>query len=438
VKRMIVGVLTMLLVSTFGLTASNVGATGRQNAGMKPPKLQKGVSLSLWNFFASTDPEYAAEQKVLAQFTKSTGIKVGNIENPTNPANKFQLNAPTGNAPDLIGVPHDQVAQMVSAKVLAPVPAWAWSTSDQKKYVPAAVKAATLSGHAYAMPWAIETTGLFYNKALISASAFKPAKGDKYLRWSTLLPRLQKLTDLGAKKYGFVMDMSNFYYDYAFLSGYGGYVFKFVKGKGYKWQNLGLDSSAAVKAVTFYANLATGGKYNLVPPSINTATADGLFQAGQAAVEWTGPWNEGNFTSKNIGFGFVPLPSFDGKHPMRPFSTVQVFAVNKYSKHANEAFALLKYLTQRMEIPVFKAAGRIPVIKSDLASKTVQGNPLSKQLGAAALAADPIPNIPEMSAVWAPTANDWAQVALGKATPQAAAQAAQRDVAAAIAKSHGG
>jgi hypothetical protein len=28
VKRMIVGVLTMLLVSTFGLTASNVGATG--------------------------------------------------------------------------------------------------------------------------------------------------------------------------------------------------------------------------------------------------------------------------------------------------------------------------------------------------------------------------------------------------------------------------
>jgi arabinogalactan oligomer/maltooligosaccharide transport system substrate-binding protein len=437
VKRAITLALAGVMVAAAGLGTNYVHAAGHQNASTTPPKLQKGVTLSLWNYFANTDPEYAAEQKVLAAFTKKTGIKVANIQNPTNAANKFQLNAPTGNAPDLIGIPHDQVAQLVSAKVLAPVPAWAYSSAEQKKYVPAAVKATTLSGHPYAMPWAIETTGLFYNKALISASAFKPAKGDKYLRWTTLLPKLQKLNDPANKKYGFVMDMDNFYYDYAFLSGTGGYVFKYVKGKGYQWQKLGLDSAAAVKAIQFYANLSETGKYKLVPTSMNTSTADGVFQAGQAAVEWTGPWNEGNFKSKNINFGFAPLPSFDGKKPMRPFSTVQVFAVNKYSKHTNEAFALLQYLTQNMQIPVFKAAGRIPVLKSDLASKTVQGNPLSKQLAAAALAADPIPNIPEMNDVWTPVANDWLQVAEGKATAQAAATASQKDVQAAIVKSHG-
>jgi arabinogalactan oligomer/maltooligosaccharide transport system substrate-binding protein len=438
VKRTITVALASLIVGAAGLGASNVRAASHQSASTTPPKLKKGVTLSLWNFFANTDPEYAAEQKVLAAFTKKTGIKVGNIQNPTNPANKFQLNAPTGNAPDLIGVPHDQVAQMVSAKVLAAIPAWAYSSTIQKKYVPAAVKATTLSGHPYAMPWAIETTGLFYNKALIPASAFKPAKGDKYVRWSTLLTKLAKLNDPANKKFGFVMDMNNFYYDYAFLSGTGGYVFKYVKGKGFQWQQLGLDSPAAVKAIKFYADLSTNGKYKLVPTSMNTATADGLFQAGQAAVEWTGPWNEGNFRAKNVNFGFAPLPSFDGKHPMRPFSTVQVFAVNKYSKNANESFALLKYLTQNMEIPVFKAAGRIPVLKSDLNSKTVQGTALSKQLAAAALAADPIPNIPEMNQVWTPVANDWLQVAEGKATAQAAAAASQKEVQAAIVKSHGG
>lgn len=436
-KRLISLALASLLIAVAGLTAGSVSAASHQNAGTKPPKLKKGVTLSIWNYFASTDPEYAAQAKVLAAFTKSTGVKIGTIENPTQANNKFQLNAPTGNAPDLVGLPHDEVPALVTAKVLAAVPSWAWPASERSKYVQGAVKATNFSGHAYAMPWAIETTGLFYNKALISPSAFKPAKGDKYVRWSTLLPKLKKLTNVGAKKFGFVMDMNNFYYDYAFLSGYGGYVFKYVKGKGYDPKQLGFDTAAGVKAVQFYANLSENGKYKLVPTSINTSAADGLMEGGNAAVEWTGPWNEGNFKAKNINFGFSSLPSFDGKHPMRPFSTVQVYAVNRFSKHQNEAFALLRYLTQKMEIPVFKAAGRIPVLKVDIASKTVQGNALSKQLGAAALAADPIPAVPEMNQVWAPAAADWLQAAQGKATPKAAAAAAQKDVQAAIAKAGG-
>jgi arabinogalactan oligomer / maltooligosaccharide transport system substrate-binding protein len=112
--------------------------------------------------------------------------------------------------------------------------------------------------------------------------------------------------------------------------------------------------------------------------------------------------------------------------------------VNKYSKHPNEAFALLKYITTNMELPLFKAAGRLPVIKTDLNSKTVQKNSLSKALAAAALSAAPIPGIPEMNAVWTPAATDWQQVAQGKATAAAAAAQSQKDVAAAIAKLNGG
>jgi maltose-binding protein MalE len=40
--------------------------------------------------------------------------------------------------------------------------------------------------------------------------------------------------------------------------------------------------------------------------------------------------------------------------------------------------------------------------------------------------------------VWTPAAADWQQVALGKATAQAAAAAAQKDVQSAITKMHGG
>ncbi len=432
---LIVAAVTMSL----GLGVGQVAAASHSAAGSGTPKLKKGITLNVWNIFANTDPEYNAFVKVLANFTKATGIKVNAANSPASNANgKFQLAAPAGNGPDLIGLHHDQVAPLAASKVLATVPSWAWSAAAQKKYAPGSVQASAASGHIVAMPWSIVTTGLFYNKSLISASAFKPAKGDKYLRWSNLLPKLQKLSDPANKKYGFLMDMNNFYYDYAFLSGYGGYVFKYQAGKGFQANQLGLNSAAAVKAITFYANLSTVGKYKLVPPTMDTNTADGLFEAGNAAVEWSGPWNEGNYRSKNINFGFAPLPSFDGKHPLRPFSTVEVYSVNRFSKHLNESFALLKYISQNMELPLFKAAGRIPVLKSAFKSKTVQSDPLARQLAAAAQSAAPIPGIPEMAQVWAPTATDWQQVALGKATPQAAATQSQKDVKAAIAKAHGG
>jgi arabinogalactan oligomer / maltooligosaccharide transport system substrate-binding protein len=430
------------VVLSFGLATSGAQAAKPANhasATAKPPKLKKGITLNVWNIFANSDPEYKAFLKVLAAFTKKTGIKVIAANTPASNSNgKFQLAAPAGNGPDLIGLNHDQVAPLAAAKVLATIPTWAWSKAGQKAYIPGAVQASAASGHIVAMPWSIVTTGLFYNKSLISASAFKPAKGDKYLRWSKLLPKLEKLNDPANKKYGFLMDMNNFYYDYAFLSGYGGYVFKFKKGKGFDPTQLGLNSSAAVKAIKFYADLSQAGKYKLVPPTMDTNTADGLFEAGSSAVEWSGPWNEGNYRAKNINFGFAPLPSFDGKHPLRPFSTVEVYSVNKFSKHLNESFALLKYISQNMELPLFKAAGRIPVIKKDFQSKAVQRDPLAKQLASAALSAAPIPGIPEMAQVWAPVASDWQQVAMGKATAAAAASQSEKDVKAAIAKAHGG
>lgn len=432
---LIVAVVTMSL--SFG--ASHVSAATHSAAGSGTPKLKKGVTLKVWNIFNNTDPEYPALLKVIANFTKKTGIKVDASGTPASNQNgKFLLAAPAGNGPDLVSLHHDQVAPLAASKVLATVPSWAFGPSEQKKFAPGAVQASAASGHLVAMPWSIVTTGLFYNKSLISASAFKPKNGDKFLRWSALLPKLQKLSDPANKKYGFLMDMNNFYYDYAFLSGYGGYVFKYKAGKGFQANQIGLDSSAAVKAITFYANLSTAGKYKLVPPTMDTNTADGLFEAGNAAVEWSGPWNEGNYRSKNVNFGFAPLPSFDGKRPLRPFSTVEVYSVNKFSKHLNESFALLKYLSENMELPLFKAAGRIPVLKSAFKSKAVQGDPLAKQLGEAAQSAAPIPGIPEMAQVWAPTASDWQQVALGKATPKQAAAASLKDVKAAIAKANGG
>jgi arabinogalactan oligomer/maltooligosaccharide transport system substrate-binding protein len=425
------------LAASVALVSLSPAAAHPGNAGSNPPKLKKGVTLTMWDYLCTpgqtTCPERQTELKVMKQWEKKTGDKVQMPTNPTNHDNNMCTAGPAGQGPDIVGGPHNEMGPMVACKTLAPIPTWAWTSAMKKKYIQAAVKAVTINGKAYSMPWAIETTGFYYNKALISAKAFKPAKGDKYVRFSSLVKKFQSMNISGGLPFGW--DPANFYFDYAYLSGNGGYVFKYTK-KGYNWQNMGLDNAGSVKAYTFIGNLVN--KYHLYQASMGDATAKGLFDEGKLAVYYTGPWNEPDFKSNNINYGFAPFPSFDGKHPSRPFSGLQVYALNNYSQHKNEAASLISYLSQHMGQAEFKTSGRVPVIKKFLNSKTVQKDPVAGGLAHAALAADPMPNIPEMNSVWTPMANAVTAVEQQKSTPAAALKAAVDQIKADITKSHNG
>jgi len=437
VKKFVRAGVAALAACSLIFTAIDASAAGHAGASTTPPKLKTGITLSMWDYFGAGSSERATEQKLIDQWARATHNHVTTPQHPDNSNTKMCVSAPTGNAPDLIGVPHDQVSVMVQCGVVSPVPAWAWTTSQQKTYIRAGLQAVTLAGKIYGMPWAIETTGLFYNKALISSSAFKPAAGKKYLTWSKLVSELQAKTDLSAGKPGLGWDIGNLYHDYAFMSGNGGYVFKYAK-TGFNYRNIGLDNAGAIKGINFIKNLTTNGTYKLMPASMTETVALGLFTTGKLPVMLTGPWDEQNFQKANLNVGFAPDPSFDGIHPSHPFSGVQVYAINKYSQHPNEAASLLAYLTSHMQIPMFKSSGRIPVIKSLLTSKTVAKDPLATGLGKAALAAQPMPNISEMNQVWTPMGNALTLAIQNKASASDAAHAAVTQIKADIAKAHGG
>lgn len=429
--------ISAIVTCAFALTAVNVSAASHSSASTTPPKLKRGVTLTVWDYFCTssqkTCPERQTEWKIIQQWARATGDKVNFPTNPNNHDNTMCTAAPAGQGPDVIAGPHNEMGPMQLCKAIAPIPTWAWTPSQKKTYIKAAIQATTLAGKSYSMPWAIETTGIFYNKALLKASALKPAKGQKYLTWTKFISALKK-TGLNP---AFGWDQANFYFDYAFISGAGGYVFKYTK-KGYDWKQIGLDNAGAIKGLKFIQDLTTNGKYKLYNSSMNDSVAAGLFNQGKLAAYYTGPWNEANFKTNNINFGFIPLPSYDGKKPLRPFSGVQVYALNNFGKHKNEAASLISYLTRYMQVPEFKTSGRIPVISSILKSKTVQKDPVAGGLARAALAASPMPNIAEMAQVWTPAGNAIGQVVQGKATPAAAAKAMVAQISSDIAKAHGG
>jgi maltose-binding protein MalE len=345
----------------------------------------------------------------------------------------FCVDAPRRTAPDVISGVHNQLGPLVACNAVAPVPSWAWTASSRKEYLASAVKAASIAGKPVFMPTSADTTGILYNRAMVGPGLFKPLKGDRYPRWTTLIAKALALTKGGI--YGYLQPFE-LYYNYAFLRAFGGYVFGHTRN-GYNYRDVGLGSAGTVKGLQFLKDLSTTGKYKLVPTTMDQSTEQNLFSEGKAAMILDGPWGAPLGTS--VQFGFAPLPSMDGIHPMHPFMSYYGYSVNRLSRHTNEAFSLVAYLTRRIpQLEMTNAYPDMPVIKSLLRSRIAHASPFIAGEAAAVATGDPMPNIPEMAQVWAPADAAIQAVIKGQDTPDAAARTAVAAIQAAIAKEHGG
>lgn len=429
------------IAAASALFSVTVAGAQVSSASPSPSHVHKGVTLKIWDYFGTGSAERATEIKIIKRWERLTGNTVQTPVNPNSNTNtKMCQAAPAGQGPDLVGLPHDAMGALVACRVIAPIPSSVWGPKAKKAYIKAGVQADFINGKEYAMPWAIETTGIYYNKALISSNFFKPVKMKvgKHTRmapiqWSKIIKWARAHSDLAAKKYALGFDPGNFYYDYTFISAGGGYVFK----NGYNWHKIGLDTPGAVKGATFMRNLFEFGRYKVVPSTMTYDIAKSMFNAGKLPMFITGPWDEQSFQQNNINYGFAPWPSL-GKKVSRPFSGVQVFGVNAFSPHKAQAFSLLKYLTTHLQMAEFHTSGRIPVIKSYLASRAVQKNAVARGLAQAALNAQPMPSIAEMSQVWTPMGNALTLINTNKAQPGPALRAAVQQIQSAIAKAHSG
>lgn len=412
----IVGALLLAAaLAALGATASK--ATAAQH---------KGVTITIWDYF-DAPPNGTAERNALMvvaqQWAKKTGNKVVDPGYVANKENKFIQAAPAGQGPDILMEPHDRIGSFVVPGLLSAAPSTLLTAAQKADYVPISLQAFTYNGKVYGLPWARETYFMFYNKDLVKTPP---------TTWGGVILTAKKLTT--GEQYGFLWDTTNFYYDFAFLGGYGGYVFKHTS-KGLDPNQLGIDTPGSVKGLKLIQDLTN--YYKLVPAATNTDIMEGKFSTGKAAMIIDGPWAVAGFKAKNINFGVAPLPIFQKGSPMKPFVGVQGLLVNSKSKHVAVAWDLVKYLSQNMELPLFKAAGRVPVLNSIANTKLVKSNPVTQAVIASSNLGEPMPNIPAMAVVWAPMANALGTLVNGKATPQQAATDAQKAIQTAIAQQGG-
>jgi arabinogalactan oligomer/maltooligosaccharide transport system substrate-binding protein len=404
------------------LAALAVAIVAGVTAGSSQAAPQKGKTITIWDYFIGSPKERTALNTVAQQWAKKTGNKVVNAGDVDASKDKFKLSARTGRGPDIIQLPHDNLGDIAAPGLLAPQPKG--FQVSRGLYDKVGLTAVTYKGSLYGLPIGRESYFLFYNKAMVQT----PPK-----TWNALITTAKRLTS--GDKYGFLWDTGNFYYAYNWIRGYGGYVFKVTKN-GYDPTKLGINTPGGIRGLKFIQDLVQ--VHHLTPASTNTDIAEGSFKNGKAAMIIDGPWAVQGFRTAGVNFGVAALPNLPNGKPSSPFVGLQALFVNKYSKNTKEAWDLVRYLSIHLPMPLFKASGRVPVLKSAAKSKIVQSNPVTKVVIQAANNGEPMPNIPAMDLVWGPMSDQLQLLVQGKTTPAAAARAAQERIARAIKEQSGG
>jgi maltose-binding protein MalE len=221
-----------------------------------------------------------------------------------------------------------------------------------------------------------------------------------------------------------VFDAGNFYHEGWLHFGLGGGIFN---GTNYKDVSP-IKNAGAVKAFQALLDMKTKGVMPATLPDYGTAMS--LFTNNKAAFFVTGPWEYANL-KKALGdkMGVMVIPG--GK----PFVTIESTMLSKYAKNKDAALEFMKFLTGGINgqssynaaAYLGKTIGHVPASVNAYSDSGVANDPIIKVFSAQAAKGVPIPNAPEMQAVWSVVNQILPTVYQGKLTPaNAAAQAYQQ------------
>ncbi len=362
-----------------------------------------GSTLTVWTYVGA--PATKAVQQLANQWAAGKGVTVKVITNPatSNPFQGFSTVAHTGKGPDIgFAIPSDNLGTFQLAGLIAQAPSDAFNAS---LYIPQTVQAVTFNGKYYAAPLNIGTYQLVYNKSLVP----NPPK-----TWDQLFALAKRFPNTKGKTYGFFEDWTIPYFAYSIIRGFGGYYLKETP-TGVNPNDIGVDTPGAIKGLQFIQSMYTSG---IIPADVNSNIAGSLFQKGQLAMWIDGTWDIGvNTQALGSKFGAEPLPTLPGGLQPHPFSSDYSAFVNAFSKNQPMAWSLIEYLATRYPQLDVKIDGSLPAQKSLLDSPVVQKDPILSGYARTALAAEPIPNAPQMQAVWTPVQNQITLLSHGKVTP---------------------
>ena len=350
------------------------------SCGARQTQADGTITLTVWESTNGPDEFIRQAGEIYSRTHPDITIKYVNVE-LADAVNKLKLDGPAGKAADVFASSNDRLSSLVTGGHIL---ATKNPEEVRARALPACAAALTNDGVLYGYPVSAETYALFYNRALISDDEVPKT-------WEELSSWAQKFNRANPEKYGFVMNVGEGYYTIVFTTADGNRLFG---ADGTDREHTNINSAASVKGMKFFQTLRAA--LPVPAADLDTATVDGVFQSGNAAMHISGPWNVLPFGKAGVDFGVAPLPALPGDtKPAASFSGTRTMFVSAYTDHPDEANDFARFLmSDEMQALRFTLTGALPSIMIDVESPYVHG--FLEQLEYAF----PMPSVPEMAMYW--------------------------------------
>ncbi|GGD84685.1 ABC transporter substrate-binding protein [Paenibacillus nasutitermitis] len=283
------------------------------------------------------------------------------------------------------------------------------------------------------------TTGIFYRKSLFEKAGIDPASVKTLEDFKNAAIKLGVDTNNDGKldQYGFASVVGS----HPFVSSEwarlvarpvsGGIFFPNGEAAPYDADHINVNSAANIWAATWWQDFIKNEK--ATPPGTrDKKVGREMFWNGQAAMNMDGPWFIGMTAETDaklmddLGLLAQPVITYEGKeYKPNPTMYPSVAMISKGSKHPEEAWKFLEFMTTPEAQKIISGSGMIPSNKEFVATEEYQKeNPLAVKffefqdtLYAPAVMDPPIPEQGALSQIMVDAAQD---IFLGKKDAKAA------------------
>ncbi len=288
---------------------------------------------------------------------------------------------PAGEGPDIFVSSHDRIGDYIASGLITPVDV----SSVEDNLLDSATDAFTFNGEVYALPYATENVALFRNADLVP----EPVE-----TWDEMMEVGAALIEDGSVQNVTIFPNTD-YHLYGLNTAYGGYIFGLDDQGNFNPQDVGLDSPGFIASGEFIQEAVDAG---YVPSTPDGAAADALFAEGGIPFVINGPWGLNTYREAGVNYVVDPLPA-GPEGPGAPFLGARGFMINAQSPNQLLAQAFLTELIATDEI-MAEIQAKDPRIPAWIPVLEAEDDEDIAAFGVITPYAQPMPNIPQMGAVW--------------------------------------
>ena len=314
--------------------------------------LQKGTTLTLWTMPNSPQPKEDL-QKMVEPFTAKTGVKVDVQEVGWDVQfDRIRNASVSGEGPDITQAGTTQVPFFAALGGFEDLTDKVGDIGGKDAYAPGIWNTTQVEGQqgTWAVPWFTEARTIYYRKDVLEKAGVDPATAFKDLDSfkATLqaikdkVPGIQPFGAPGKKAYDLVHNVMPFVWDN------GGAELSDDASKST------INTPQAQQGVEFMGDLIKDGLFDKSQLERDGTQVENQFKGGRLAVWIGGPWVLGSINRpeddtwdatarKNVGVAPMPTGPEGKANTFVGGSDLMIF---KSTKHPNEAWALLKFLSQ--------------------------------------------------------------------------------------------